>query len=172
MLNEKMIAALEAKGFNRWTKETTKGTMDRLYIDATKLGLELDYYKTGNIKWAAFNGETISNSRGYGYKNAKTYIDVATGKVYSDKADLKEAAQALLDEAEAELEAEAEGKVTNEYGVAIDFESAVNLMDDEIREAIHAAGVDTDQAFFDAYVKAHAEKFGEEWELSKPNPIY
>ena len=100
MLNEKLIAALEAKGFNRWTK----GNMDRLYINATKLGLELGYYKTGNIKWAEFKGEMISNSRGYSYKAAKTYIDIATGKVYSEKTDLKEAAQEILDETMNEIE--------------------------------------------------------------------
>lgn len=100
MLNEKMIAALENKGFNRWTK----GTMDRLYIYATKLGLELTYYKTGNIRSAYLNGESISNSRGYNYKSAKTYIDIATGKVFSTMSDLKDAAQEILDSVSAELE--------------------------------------------------------------------
>lgn len=93
MLNEKMIAALEKKGFNRWTK----GSMDRLYINATLLGLELEYYKTGNISSAYLNGERISNSRGYEYKAAKTYIDIATGKVFSTKDALKDAAQEILD---------------------------------------------------------------------------
>ena len=30
----------------------------------------------------------------------------------------------------------------------------------------------TDQEFFTAYEKAHAAKYGEEWELSKANPIW
>ena len=37
---------------------------------------------------------------------------------------------------------------------------ARNLMDDDLCEQIHGT-VDTDQEFFDAYVIAHAEKFGE-----------
>ncbi len=36
---------------------------------------------------------------------------------------------------------------------------ARNLMDDELCDKIHGT-VDTDQEFFDAYVIAHAEKFG------------
>ena len=44
-------------------------------------------------------------------------------------------------------------------------------MDDEIRESI-CGTVDSEQEFFTAYEKAHAEKYGEEWELSKENPCY
>lgn len=100
MLNEKMIAALENKGFNRWTK----GNMDRLYINATKLGLELTYYKTGNISSAYLNGERISNSRGYDCKNSKTYIDITTGKLVSTCSIFKEAAQEIYNAVTAELE--------------------------------------------------------------------
>lgn len=98
MLNEKIIKALEAKGFNRWTK----GNYDRLYINAKELGLECTYYKTGNISSAYFNGEQISNSQGYRYKAAKTYIDVNTGKVRSDYPTLQDSAEHLLNEAEQE----------------------------------------------------------------------
>lgn len=46
----------------------------------------------------------------------------------------------------------------------VDFEAAVNLMDDEIREALHAELAPcTEQEFFDAYCKAHAEKYSEEF---------
>lgn len=46
----------------------------------------------------------------------------------------------------------------------VDFEAAVNLMDDEIREALHAELAPcTEQEFFDAYCKAHEEKYGEEF---------
>ena len=98
-----MIAALEANGFNRWTKETARGTLDRLYINATNLGLELSYYKTGNISAAYLNGELISNRRGYAYKAAKTYIDIQTGKVHSDQDIFAEAAQEILDAVVAEI---------------------------------------------------------------------
>lgn len=46
----------------------------------------------------------------------------------------------------------------------VDFEAAVNLMDDEIREALHAELAPcTEQEFFAAYCKAHEEKYGEEF---------
>lgn len=103
-LNEKQIAALEGKGFKRWTK----GSMDRLYIDATEMGLELTYYKTGNVSGATWQGEQISNSQGRAYKYAKTYIDVATGEVVSTNDTLREAAEAILSEVERESAEEAE----------------------------------------------------------------
>lgn len=51
-------------------------------------------------------------------------------------------------------------------GSEIDFDAAVNLMDDEIREEIHAelAPCD-DQEFLDAYVDRHAEKYGEDFQV-------
>ena len=58
--------------------------------------------------------------------------------------------------------------VKNEYGTEIDYEAAVMLMDDDIREKIHSdLAPCTDQEFFDAYCKAHEEKYGEDFELSK-----
>ena len=44
------------------------------------------------------------------------------------------------------------------------FDVAVNMMDDDIREALaEEIGADcTEQEFLDAYVKAHAVKFGGE----------
>lgn len=62
--------------------------------------------------------------------------------------------------------------VVNINGKAVNFEAAVNLMDDEIKEALAAQDLDSDQDFFAAYEKAHAEKYGEEWELSKANPTW
>lgn len=94
------IAELEKLGFRRWQK----GTMDRLYINAKELGLQCEYYKTGNIRRATFCGEQISNSEGYRMKAAKTYVDVATGEVHSDNETLKQRAMALvelIEEAEA-----------------------------------------------------------------------
>lgn len=63
-------------------------------------------------------------------------------------------------------------KVINLSGKEIDFEAAVNLMDDAIREQLHAEGYDDEQSFFSAYEKAHEAKFCEEWELSKENPVW
>ena len=47
-------------------------------------------------------------------------------------------------------------------GEMVDFEVAVNLMDDEIREAVHAdLAPCTEQEFIDEYVKRHEAKYGE-----------
>jgi hypothetical protein len=62
-------------------------------------------------------------------------------------------------------------KVKNASGLEIDFDAAVNLMDDDVREKIHGAA-DTEQEFFAAYERAHEKKYGEPWELSKANPTW
>ena len=63
--------------------------------------------------------------------------------------------------------------VKNNYGVQIEWSTAVNLMDDDLREELNAELAPcTDQEFFEAYAKAHENKFGEEWELAKENPCY
>lgn len=49
-------------------------------------------------------------------------------------------------------------------GRAWDFDAAVNLMDDEIREELHARGIEDKSAFLWEYIKAHREKFGEDFE--------
>ena len=90
---EERIKELEAKGFNRWIK----GNLDRLYINATQLGLDCAYYKTGNISGADFKGEHVSNSEARRMKAAKTYIDVKTGKVHSDNEKLLRAAEELAE---------------------------------------------------------------------------
>lgn len=62
-------------------------------------------------------------------------------------------------------------KVINMNGYELDFDAAVQLMDDDIRESLHGdMSPCSEQEFFTAYEKAHAEKYGEEWELSKENP--
>lgn len=64
-------------------------------------------------------------------------------------------------------------EVINMNGTEINYEAAVELMDDEIRESLHfEIAPCTEQEFFTSYEKAHAEKYGEEWELSKENPCY
>lgn len=64
--------------------------------------------------------------------------------------------------------------VINMNGTEIDFDVAVAMMDDEIREMLHRELAPcTDQEFFTAYEKAHADKHGDDdWELSKANPCY
>ena len=87
-ITEERIEELTQRGFKRWTK----GNLDRLYINAGQLGLVCSYYNTGNISHAEFRGERISNSQARRYKNAKTFIDIKTGSVYSDYSSLKQAA--------------------------------------------------------------------------------
>lgn len=98
-MTDNMIKALEKMGFKRWTK----GNYDRLYINARDLGCEFEYYKTGNIKYAEFDGEKISNSRGYSMKAAKNYIDIKTGKAYSDNYTLLGKVEELLAKAQEEV---------------------------------------------------------------------
>lgn len=67
------IEALEKKGFNRWTK----GDMDRLYFNIEKSGdLDVDYYKTGNVRSAYLNGERISNAEAYRLMTVKCFINL------------------------------------------------------------------------------------------------
>lgn len=70
------IEALEKKGFNRWTK----GDMDRLYFSLEKSGdLELDYYKSGNLRSADLDGERISNAEACRLLAVKCFIDLKNG---------------------------------------------------------------------------------------------
>ena len=128
MMQDTMIAKLEAKGGKRWIK----GNMDRMYFNATALGLELEYYKTGNIRDASFRGTGLSNSMGGRYKAAKTYIDLATGDVHSDFDCLADAVRELIAQAEEEIKAEtaaeeetAETETAAMSAEAIDCQTAV-----------------------------------------------
>ena len=91
-ITEEMIKDLENKGFKRWQK----GSMDRLYVNAYNLGLNVERYSTGNIKNAEFNGDHVSNCEGRRMIAAKTYIDVKSGRVYSDNDTLKAAVLEIL----------------------------------------------------------------------------
>lgn len=57
--------------------------------------------------------------------------------------------------------------VINQNGKEIEFDVAVNLMDDEIREELHMKLAPcADQEFFTAYEKAHRQKYGEKFEIN------
>ena len=63
--------------------------------------------------------------------------------------------------------------VKNSSGTMIDFETSINYMDDKIRELIHKMGdYENEQEFFSMYEFAHVALKHENWELSKPNPVY
>lgn len=51
-------------------------------------------------------------------------------------------------------------------GNEVDYEDVLNKMDDELRGQLHEQLVPcAAQTFLDAYLEAHREKFGEEFEL-------
>jgi hypothetical protein len=60
--------------------------------------------------------------------------------------------------------------ITNAHGRQFDFDSAMALMDDEIVKAIEGT-LPTEQDFFEAYCVRHEEKYGEEFEFNKKNPV-
>jgi len=63
--------------------------------------------------------------------------------------------------------------IKNSWQNDIDYDVAVAMMDDEIRERLHnELAPCTEQEFFDAYAAAHKEQFGEDWILDTENPCY
>lgn len=54
--------------------------------------------------------------------------------------------------------------VKDTNGNPVNFSAAVALMNDELREELHAElSPCSDQEFFEAYAKAHKEKFNEDF---------
>lgn len=96
MMNEKMINDLIDMGAKRWTK----GDHDRLYITAEILGLEYESYSTGNVRYAEFKGEQISNSLAREMLASKCYIDLTTGEIVCRNYTLKCALEELLESLE------------------------------------------------------------------------
>lgn len=63
--------------------------------------------------------------------------------------------------------------VINPFGEVVPANVAAQLMDDDLREALHRKMAPCrEQDLFNAYCSAHQEKFGEVWELAKSNPCY
>lgn len=97
MTYEQITKILDKNGveYGRWQK----GSMDRIYINNARdiymkaIGLELDYYNTGNLARATLNGERISNAEGrrqmlvssmYG---GKCWINLEDGSVHTKNYD-------------------------------------------------------------------------------------
>lgn len=83
ILNGWNITKLEKAGASRWTKYGK----DRVYLSRigdALMGLELDFYKSGNVCGAWLNNEKISNRESFrvGEAYSRAYIDLASGKVY------------------------------------------------------------------------------------------
>ena len=77
-MDEKDIAKLLEAGGNRWSKYGK----DRIYIDVKTLGLEVSYYKTGNVCNATWQGEGISNADARRLLGSKVYVDCADGSLH------------------------------------------------------------------------------------------
>lgn len=58
--------------------------------------------------------------------------------------------------------------VENYDGNKIDFDMAIDLMDDDLREYVHLELAPcTMQSFFDCYCSVHYDHRGEDWELAR-----
>lgn len=75
------IKKLEALGLTHWIK----GGSDRIYVNDHRyfkdiFGLELDFYRSGNIKSAYLHGEKLSNSKAQNCFCGRPYYDCKAGK--------------------------------------------------------------------------------------------
>ena len=158
-LTEKMIAALEAKGANRWTK----GAYDRLYIDAELLGLEIGFYKSRRVSWARLNGEEISNRLGMDLYCAKIFVDIETGELHCDAKELEAAARAFVDAAIAEA---TETEETTEEAAAKETTETTTVEDDTMKTLTYtgitgktaSVTYDTDWLVRDGHSEADLER--------------
>jgi len=63
--------------------------------------------------------------------------------------------------------------IINEENKEINWDAAVNLMDNEIQEAVHLdLAPCINEIFWIEYCKRHREVFGEEFEPNKANPVW
>lgn len=85
-INDKIIEAFEGAGGKRWTK----GGKDRMYFRPTDFGLRVGYYNTGNVAWAKWDGETISNCHAKRILGAKYYVNLKTGSINDSGCYVKE----------------------------------------------------------------------------------
>ena len=63
--------------------------------------------------------------------------------------------------------------VTNKYDIEIEYDVAVQLMDDDLREYLHGELAPCScQELFKMYAIVHKAVYGKVWELDQPNPTY
>ena len=81
---DSIIEALTKK-FGRWTKKGSNGKVyDRIYFNGTDLGMEVSYYRSGNISSAAVDGESISNCEARRIMGSKAYFDLTDNTLHMD----------------------------------------------------------------------------------------
>lgn len=170
-LTDKQIEALEANGFNRWTK----GNYDRLYFNMETI-LDVDRYKTGNISYAKLNGEEISHRWAGELLAAKVWIEVSDGSLHVEagskdqRTEVGKVVQDYLDKIQAESEEENTEENTAYYVVdtkddgsdayAVKFDSK-----EEAEEYLH-----TEQCDFRERTLLTNDQFLADW--SKPVEAY
>lgn len=80
----KKMTNTEKKLYEIGGREWQKGSHHRIYFGAKALkeliGLEVKYYKTGNVADAFLNGERISNSEARRILGTRGYYDVVAGE--------------------------------------------------------------------------------------------
>lgn len=67
--------------------------------------------------------------------------------------------------------------MVNPHGKQLDFEAALMNMVDDLREELvmngpHGGEWESEAEFFAAYAAAHRQRYGEEWEPAKDNPVW
>lgn len=81
---EDIIAELTKK-YGRWTKKGFNGKVyDRIYFNATDLGMEVEYYRSGNVSSAAIDGERVSNCEARRIMSSKAYFDLTDNTLHMD----------------------------------------------------------------------------------------
>lgn len=80
---------LEENGGKYWEKQTEQGLLKRVYFSRdvimTGIGLDVEYYHSGNISRATLDGQKISNSeagRILAYLNEKFYYDLIKARFH------------------------------------------------------------------------------------------
>lgn len=97
------------------------------------------------------------------------YTDDDDNKLYALNLDNDNPASAdvglTFEDVEQQLESLAPNTVLDYRGIEIDYDYAVELMDDDLREELHRKLAPcSDQEFFTAYEEAHKEKYGTNFE--------
>lgn len=142
MMTEEDIKKLEAAGGKRWTKYGK----DRIYIDATTLGLKVDYYNTGNVRHAEWQGETVSNANGRRLLGSKVYVDCADGSLHvrtdyynsiDEDANVENVAKKFVEDALKADEEDAPEAGVDAIMTAEDLEAAYEAMAHEVYEHQH-----------------------------------
>ena len=154
------------------SKKERRNTMIYLNSDRTEFIDSDAFIACGNEVREGLNREYHAPTAQelYDFIDSQPTWDSVPTDAYDQLADLcgvgyteEDGPDTLMDRCAAALEKQASQYVQDEDGRTVDYAAAVELMDDDLREQLHMELAPcTNQEFFDAYVKAHAEKFNGE----------